>query len=309
MAMKQREQMMALILGGLGTILVLYWGYSKYQSMFDARQAQITTLTKDVSRMDLQVKQINRAIAKRTELEKRSLPTDLFAAQTLYQNWLLSLVKDKLTEPVITPRAAQGKPIGFEKLGFDVKGQGKLEAITRVLYDFYASNHLHRITLLDIKPDAKGGTMSLSMHVEPIILPGTDRKDKLASVSGNPLEYDNFAVYEKGIVGRNLFAEYTPPAATPPSGPKEPPLDLARLAFVTNIGHGSDQRRYVWIYERNTAKMNYLFEGDDFEIAGIKGKVKKVDVDNRTAQLEIDGKEVTVNQTKSLGDTLADLKK
>ena len=41
----------------------------------------------------------------------------------------------------------------------------------------------------------------------------------------------------------------------------------------------------------------------------MKGKVKHIDIEGRSVELEIDGKPVTVMQSKSLGDTLADRQK
>jgi hypothetical protein len=305
MAMQPRERMLALGLGLTVGLILLYWGFGQYRSIFSSREAQLTNLNREVSKQETKVILIDKAIKQRGELEKRSLPTDPLIADSLYQSWLFDLVNGKLTEPTITLRSLPGNPTGYEPLGYDVKGRGSLEKITKMLYDFYTGNHLHQITSLDIKPQPKGTDLELSMHVEAIILPGTDRVDSLTTEKVNVLALDSYDKYQKSITERNLFAEYTAPVVKPTGTP----LDLAKLAYVTNIGHGVDGRPTAWIHERNTNKTTYLFVGNEFQVAGLKGKVENIDINDRSVELQIDGKPVKVKQDKSLGDTLQERQK
>jgi hypothetical protein len=299
-AMQPRERILAIGLGASVGLILLYWGFGQYRTIFSSREAKIANLKREVSQRETQVIRINKAIAQRRELEKRSLPKDPLIANSLYQTWLFDLVNGKLTEPTVTLSSLRGNPTAYEPLGYDVKGRGSLEQIIKVLYDFYNGNHLHQITSLDIKPQAKGNELELTMHVEAIILPGTDRVDTLTTEKAKILALDSYSDYQKAITERNLFAEYTPPVVKPTGTP----LDMAKLAFVTNIGHGVDGRPTAWIHERNTNKTTYLFVGNEFQVAGLKGKVQNIDINDRSVELQIDGKPVKVKQDKSLGDTL-----
>jgi hypothetical protein len=305
MAMQPRERMLALGLGLTVGLIVLYWGFNQYQSIFRTREGRIRSLSKEVDTKSTQVALITKAMNQRRELQERSLPSNEINARSEYGNWLLNLVSGKLTEPVVTYQTVRrGKAEGYIPIGFEVKGKGTMEQITRVLYDFYAASHLHQIFSVDLQPEPKGNNFNLTMRVEGIILPETDRKDKLSEEPNRTLAFGSASDYQKAITGRNLFAEYTPPAVRPTGTP----LDLANLAYLTNVGHGVDQRPFAWIYERSANKNNYLFEGDSFQIAGISGKVKRIDIGAKTVELEIDGKTVTLGQEKSLGETLAALR-
>ncbi len=311
MAMKQRERTMALGLGLTVGFIVLYWGFSQYRSMFSAREGTLTSLRKTVAGKETKLVLVHKAIARRRELEKRSLPTNRTAAENRYQDWLVGLVSGKLTELSVGPKPVVGRPKGYEALGFLVKGQGSLQQIVRVLYDFYSANHLHQITLLNIKPQEKTGALDLTMHVEAIILPGADRTDKLTDVPGDNLALEKYEEYEKGIAGRNLFAEYKapPPAVARVERPPEPTFDLARLAFVTSFVVGRDGRPQAWIHERNVNKTTRLFEGDEFQVAGVKGTIKRINIDNRSVEIEVDGTPITVSPNKSIGESLAERQK
>jgi hypothetical protein len=312
MAMQQRERALALGLGLVAGLIFVYWAFGKYTSMFSTRQADVDRIEKQVDVKKTKLARIEKAIHRRRQLEKRSLPTNKTDAENRYGDWLLSLVKEKLSEPSVTPRPPITRAKGFEALDFEVKGQGTLEQVTKVLHDFYASNHLHQITSLIIKPQEKSGTLDLTMQVEAIILPGTVRKDALTTEPGDNLALESFADYQKAIVNRNLFSEYKPPAPQRQNVAverKEPTFDLAKLAYVTNIGHGIDQRPTAWIYERNSNKTTKLFVGDEFQIAGITGKVQRIDVEDLKIEVVIDGKSVSFSQYKSLGDTLAERQK
>jgi hypothetical protein len=78
---------------------------------------------------------------------------------------------------------------------------------------------------------------------------------------------------------------------------------------LTNIGHGIDGRPFAWVHERNTNKTTKLFVGEEFQIAGLKGKVQNIDIDGPHIELLIDDKTVIFSQHKSLGETLADRQK
>jgi hypothetical protein len=307
MAMQQRERTLAVALGVAVTLIVLYWGFGQYRSMFSTRESLLETRRREVSELDSRLAKINRDKAQRQELEERSLPKDPIVAERLYREWLASLA-GKLNGWSVGTREVRTRSKGYTARGFRLSGEGTLEQITQVLFDFYSANHLHQITMLNIDPQEKTGALKLDMHVDALILPGVKRTDSLTTKPGDNLVLEGFDAYKTAIVGRNLFAEYKAPETPPTPSPPKPNFDKAKLAFFTSIVE-VDGRPQAWLVDRGVSKQTELYEGEEFDVAGVKGKVKRIDLDRGFVELEIDGKPVTVRQNKSLGDTLADAKK
>jgi hypothetical protein len=307
--MQPRERLLAVGLGLVVGGIFVYWAYGQYISLFSNREATLTTVSRQVAAKEGKMAAIQKAIVRRRELEKRSLPTNATDAENRYHDWLLSLINGKLAEPSVTPRAARAGAKGYLPLDFEVKGEGTLEQVTKFLHDFYSANHLHQVTSLVLKPLDKSGKLGLTMQVQAIILPGADRKDSLTTEPGDNLALDSYSDYQKAVVGRNLFAEYKPPSAAPVvARSTEPTFDLAKLAYFTTLLE-SNGKPEAWLTERNVNKRTRLYEGDEFQVAGVKGTVKRINLDDRYVELEVDGKPVIVSQHKSLGDTLADRQK
>ena len=307
MAMQQRERVLAIGLGLMVSMFVLYWGVGRYRSMFSSREALIKNRNDDVKKFRTKLAKIKRDSDRRKELEKRSLPKDESKAETLYQEWLVTLA-NKLQSNNVATRDVRTRSKGYTALGFRVTGEGSLEQITQVLFDFYSANHLHQITTLSIDPQEKTGNLKLDMNIDALILPGVKRTDSLTTEPGDNLVLEGFDKYKSAIVGRNLFAEYKAPVIPSTPEPPKPDFDKAKLAVLTTIVE-VDGKPQAWFFDRGVSKQTDLYEGDEFEVAGVKGKVKRIDFDRGFVELEIDGKPVTVRQSKSLGDTLADAKK
>jgi hypothetical protein len=114
---------------------------------------------------------------------------------------------------------------------------------------------------------------------------------------------------EKTIVGRNLFAEYVPPAPPrrdPPRVVQEPPprrdpprpsFDVAKHARLTAIVEQNNQPQ-VWIRVMTSGDLLMLSEGEEFTVGGVKCQVLEIGDDE--AIVAADGKRLMV----SLGDNL-----
>lgn len=307
MAMQPRERVLAASLGGLAVLLVLYWGFTRWSNMFTVRQNTLADLRTKVQDKEAEVRRGTKAVGRRTEYEKRSLPTDPEIAHALYQGWLFDLVdRVKLEEASVTPKTTQGSSRALKKLAYTISGRGSLEQIAKLLYQFYSAGHLQQISYLSIKPVEKSTQLTITMNVEALVLPAAGRKDALTAEPGNKLALASEEEYLKTITGRNLFAEYQPPKVEtkPETKPAEPSFELAKLAYITSMIVGLDGRPQIWLYERNTNKTQRLYEGDEFQVGSIKGKVKEIDFEQHEVKLDVGGKDVTVAMTKSLGDAL-----
>jgi hypothetical protein len=307
MAMQPRERNLAILLGGVAVVFVLYWGFSTWAGMFSSRNQRLADLKDKIGDKERTMLQVKQAIARRSELEKRSLPTNRELAQSLYHNWLLSTVEgSKLGDINVSPKASHGTSKAFDKLSFTVTGQGTLEQVTKLLFDFYATNYLHQIRFMTVKPVEKSTKLNLTMTVEALILPGAVNKERLPADKGDHLVAAASAEeYRKAIVGRNIFAEYTPPPVQVARQEKrDPPFDSAKLAFITTIVVGTDGRAKAFLHERNLDKTTHLHEGDPFEVSSLKGTVKRIDFDRRQVEMDVAGKSFMISMGRSLGDQM-----
>jgi hypothetical protein len=307
MAMKPRERILAVSLGGAAALFVLYLIFSSWIGMFTSRNQRVGDLEKKIGEKDRTMLQVRQAIARRSELEKRSLPTNRELARSLYHNWLTSTVQgSELSDINVSPKETTGATKSFEKLSFTVRGQGTLAQITKLLHDFYTPNYLHQIRFMTLNPVEKSNKLNLMMTVEALILPGAANKDSLPTEKGDQLVAANSAdEYRKVIVERNLFAEYTPPPVrTVTEPPREPPFDVAKLAYITMVAVGTDGRAKAFLHERNIDKTTHLHDGDPFEVGSLKGTVKRIDFERRQVEMDVAGKSFLISMGKSLGEQM-----
>ena len=169
--------------------------------------------------------------------------------------------------------------------------------MTTFLHRFYQAGHLHQILAMGVVPETRGTKLSLQITIEALSLPTADRTDALADAPPSH-ELASPDVYRKAIGERNLFAAYQPPppqpsqntGETPPPAPTPPPsrFDPAKHAYLTAIVTMGD-RQQAWIFARTSDETFKLFEGDTFEIGGVKGKVLRIG--QRDVEIEFDGRQ------------------
>jgi hypothetical protein len=321
--MKPRERILAICVAALVVVLGLRAALSYIDDAFTQRQNRLDALTKQISDKEFEITKGDKARSAIVKLQKRSLPTDRNVAGSLYHNWLLQIAeKAGVSNVNLTLDARRGQTIGarmpgrqnaspaYERIGFTLDGEASLKQIVGFLYEFYSASHLQRITLLDIAPARGGSNLDLKLTVEALILPGADRTDKLSSEKSDRLVLGNLAAYEKAIVGRNLFAEYTPPrppvaerrADPPRPQPKPPAFDQAKHATVTGIVEQGDQPQ-LWVLVKTTGELLKLAEGEEFSVGDLKCKVVRIGL--RDAELTTGEKHFVVKLQDNLRDAAA----
>ncbi len=258
--------------------------------------------------MDTKTKALDkakRAAANLDEWQRRSLPSDVEIARTLYQNWLHETVnKASFRGTKIDAVPVQAHRGMFEELKFTIRGQATLQQLTRFLFDFYQQGHLQKISLLQVTPQAKSGDLELIISVEALALTDAANRDKLTAEPGNRLLKKSYDDYGKMIVERNVFAAYTPPKpkGEPPKiahDDKPPPPKFDHLEFTKLTGiTESDGRPVAWIETKTTGKSYKAREGEELDIAS--AKVKVLHIGTREVELQIGGEKRTI----SLGQNL-----
>lgn len=160
--MQQRERQLVKITGVVGLIAAVQFGYTFIQGAFDERQTRIDALKQELENKDSAKVRGKRAQKRMEEWNRRSLPSNLDRARSLYQNWLANKVEDlRLAKAEVSSGTAIPRQGIYNRLPFTVRGQGNLSQITQLLYEFYRADHLHQVQRLTLTPIvAPGGDSS-----------------------------------------------------------------------------------------------------------------------------------------------------
>ena len=310
--MQQREKNLGIAVAGLLAVVVGWFVYSSVSATFSTRQVQLESLQTQLKKNQTKLDNYRKQQKHLAELQRLSLPVDHDLARSLYANWLLQKVSAAgMTNLEVTPLAAQYYKDNFDKNTFAINARGTLESVTKLLYEFYQGDHLHKIHVLNIKPNDNGKDLSLQMSVEALSIVGAPRKETLNTSVSPRLAEKDFAKYKDAIVTRNLFAAYVAPKpprqeppvvrVDPPKQPDPPPsFDPAKFAKVTAI-LTSKSGPEAWLLVQTTGKLLKLKEGDSFEVGNIHGQVIRIDLNSM--EYSTDGRRKTVPVGKSLRES------
>jgi hypothetical protein len=295
--MNNREKLLGavvlVILVGLGARSVhnrLNTAYQQYVSQEDAKDDALF-------QEQLKVDRGLQAAARLAQWQERSLPSDANAANVLYFRWLRDQLEEAGLELVDPPKyTADAAAIdGFRNLRYDVTTTGSLAEITDFLYRFYRSNHLHKISKLELTPeDESANTIRVALSVEAWSLADADRVDTLTEGESDRLAHESLDEYRDSIDKRNIFAVYTPPRR--PEG-RRSPFDHAEHAEVNGIVE-SGGRPQVWINVRSSGEKHWLYEGESFHIGDHEFRI--VEIGDRSVVLEAEGQRYSVRLGRNL---------
>jgi hypothetical protein len=306
MTLNKREKVLAGVVGGLAALFVLYFMLQPILSMFLELQSSIDAKFEEVDKLKGQLAVSEKAREKLGVMRHRSLPADPQVGRTLYQDWLLELVHDRLqlhgtkVEPTEMHEhkwntAAKTRPGGgagraaakdsandlYYVVPFVIRGQGTLDELTRFLFEFYNAGYLHQIRHIGIKPTGNSKDLELTITVEAVSLPDAELKDKLRPPEGNLLAA-TLPDYQKAIVDRNIFAPYAPHVVKP-----DPPHPVARPTIVDKFDKSKytyltaivavDDTLGAWFFVRPTGTTLVLHEGEPIEVGTVKGTISRID--------------------------------
>lgn len=304
MALQKREKRLVSLTGGLfAALAIVYLWPSGGLSLAELR-SRCRDLEKKVEEKQRIVSNARPAAAQLAAWQKRALPANPERAGTRYYSWLQDLVVDRVEfdDARVEPGEIPLRRGDYVQFSYTVRGDATLEQLARFLYEFYQAGHLHKVRRLEIKPRENASRLDLTIMLEALSLPEADRRDQLTSAPGNHLQEKSFDQYKKQIVGRNLFAAYTPPKPPPkPKEVKEPPkppeFDHAAFTYVTGIVE-TDGRSEAWLHIRPQGKTLKVHEGEPFTVGTKKYKVLKIG--RRAIKVESNGQSRIVPYGESL---------
>jgi hypothetical protein len=302
MTLKKREIILAISIAALLGVLAIYWFWPTAGESFADLSAKRDKLAVDLENMRTRVRQAHKATQRLAAWQLRALPADAESARSLYQNWLRELVdRAKFRNAKVNAVEGQSRRDVFTLFDFDIQCQGTLEQLTRFLYDFYSAGHLHKIRTLTIKPVENSKNLDLNISVEAMSLPGSAEKDSLSAEPGNRLKLSSWEDYKNAIVGRNLFAAYSPPKTSKDKNEVDSNIvstssDFSQYATLTAIVE-ADGVAEAWLSVRNTGETLEIREGEQFKIGPVLGKIMRIG--HGEIDIEIDGKRITVGYGNS----------
>ena len=269
--MQRREKILAAVVAGLALLLAGYIGYGRVNKWFTTRASTRQALVSQIADKRLREARALEAAERLGEWEHRSLPADRDRARSLYQNWLLGLVdRLKLSQINVDPGRPTAVGADYTRLPFTIRGRGTLEQFTRLIFEFYRTNHLHKLRDVTLKPIEGSTDLDLNLTIEALVLPGADSATALNTEPSERLAAAEIETYLRAIVGRNLFGAYEPPkpivVKTSPPPPPKPSFDPATQAVLTAV-LAVDGQPQAWVRVKTSGQLLKL-NGDRMKALG-----------------------------------------
>ncbi len=225
--MTQRERTLAIIVGGMLALLIVWWGFDKYRTAVNLRTKQIASLEQEQMVLNEQTLQGYMADRQMTEYMLRSLPSDTERAQSDYQQWLLSMVRsNNLSDSKVDPITSLPISGLYQELRFRVSGNTSLPNLIGLLHAFYSKDYLHRIRELTIS-QTKTNDLKLTMTIDTIALLSAPADAKPPGDTSWKVDH-NVAAYHDPIMNRNFHEP-----------PNQPPTFTGRSQIEAIVGRES----------------------------------------------------------------------
>lgn len=293
MALQPREKKLALAVAALAGCAAFYLLVTRVGTAFSDRRKLFDVVSRDVQQKQFKIAQAGLALEKFTDWEKRSLPSDLDMARTLYQSRLAAtMATARLKNVQVEPGRTTTVRDVYAKLPFTVRGQGSLVDVARWLGEYYRADDLHQLRDLALQPSGDGN-MQFSATIEALSLPGADRRDRLSDAVDPNFDAARADTLVKTLTERSFFAAYVPPPpprppAPPSSAPPPPPVfDESKYAYLTSVlAVGSEPQ--AWLSIRPTKQTLRLKTGDDLRVGRVTATV--VRIGDAEMEIEQDGK-------------------
>lgn len=316
--MNQREK---LLLAGIASLVAVWFGWGllgSYQDGYDRRVRELAELDGSLFDAGVDARRARQSLHRLETYQGESLPSDPDVARSVYSAWLIDTIqKSGLELGSVKWASTRRYEDAATALTFTATATGKPESVVKLLDAYYRLGVLHQITNLQLRPASEeGAQLSVTMTSIAMIVSGATREAGLPEAPRDPTRLAKPAVddYVTSLVGRNLFASYTPPPPpkpapaavvkeTPKPKPSPTPFDDAEHAKLTGVVRYGNAFE-AWVTILTTGKRLYLRDGDALEIGQFKGRVDSVRQREMTVVAD-DGATFTM----ALGETLREAQK
>jgi hypothetical protein len=171
----QRTRILALALGGLVGLMVVWKGANKF--VLEPRRTKLSQLESLKQEVELKEREKDRVVQSQRIVQsvtQRSLPPNEIDAQRLYKEWINDLADvvgfdELIVEPGRRERQSTGqgrlrKPL-FASVQVTVKGKTTYDRLCRFLYYFHRTDLPHRVADLKMSSDENEGNPLLKVEI------------------------------------------------------------------------------------------------------------------------------------------------
>ncbi|MCA9262260.1 MAG: hypothetical protein KDA60_00365 [Planctomycetales bacterium] len=282
-----------LLYGTLASLVGLYGLDAGVRKWYDEPTQQLQTridrLHGDIEKADDQLLALRHAPDTLEQFQQRSLPRDLELARSEYQKWLVQLVESaqlsqaRVDSTAPVTRRVKGRVL-YHALSFSIRGQAEMTQVTKVLFDFYATGHLHKIRTLSLTPVGNSERLDVAITIEAVTLPGTDRVGELSAVVNEDRVKLQLSDYQQ-LVRRDLFSR----------GGGLP----GKHWFLTAVTTDAQGVREAWLLDQQRGHTEELQAGDRLPLGPTTAELTRVNSDS--IRFRMDGTEWEL----SIGASLA----
>jgi hypothetical protein len=266
--MNQRERLLAIVVGCLAVVLVLWFGWSYVDAQFRTRRTRIEGLEREIAGFKRQVIQSQTAARKLGEYEARSLPPNPEVAKSLYQDWLLARIKEAgFVEPNVRAQSSREERGLYVEHNFVISGKANLRQAVDLLHAIYSADYLHRITTLILKPVKESRQLEVTITIDAVSMLTAPEATTLHERKSQRLALPSKEEYYASILGRNLFGPQNQPPKVSISGSKDLVINRpAGLAVKATDPDPDDKVSYRLIeapapdakFDERTGQLNWV---------------------------------------------------
>ncbi|MCA9259272.1 MAG: hypothetical protein KDA61_08740 [Planctomycetales bacterium] len=287
--MESRQRLLVFVFGAMVLVAVgdRLW-QTGYVEPLLAAQNRASKLRKDLTEVRRQIKKAEKDQQRLQQLTERSLPADVEAARTLYQEWLTDVAERiELRSLRVDSNAPRANP-GFRTIPFSLRGAGSLEQITSLLFEFYRAPMIHHLESLSIVPVANSRDLNLNLAIEAVIVDGVKREDALPQGQSELLANDQNESY-RAIARRNIFSA---------SGGVEAAGYMALTAIVAVDGYPQ-----AWFTDLLAGDVVKVGVGESFRAGALECRVAEITL--RDLIFEVEGQRWLMTVDDRLVDAVA----
>ena len=216
--MTPREKKLALIVGSMLPIVLLFLAFFWFMDRFDSNNEQIDDLLARVEEQEDKKKLGLAASQRQGFYRKTSLPSMTSRTRSVYKTWLDDVVIKECGMTYNGPRMKPAGAITYERdsiakrNAFTIRPKGTLQQLTQFLHIFYTADQMHRINKLSVKPLGKSsrgkppvlsGELQMEIEIETVSM--SDGPENIASFPAWQQQLPALDQYTDGILDRNIF--------------------------------------------------------------------------------------------------------
>ncbi|MDR2705599.1 MAG: hypothetical protein LBC02_07450 [Planctomycetaceae bacterium] len=307
---QKRERLLLVAAGVVFFIIMVPIFYRIFITEVSALRSERNRIKADIDKYENDIKHKTEIKNRLDHFISRSLPSKDDFAKSLYQNYLMDLagetgIRESRIDPGSVAVVKTQNKTHYNKYTFTLHGKGSLDKVAEFLRRFYKADYLHLIRKVSPRPIKNSREMDVSITIEALSLPQARSNRTLPAIEEQQLALtDNDKTMLQRITKRSLFSAFVP--SRPESAPREreevrPPnrFDQSPYCYVMAVVE-VDGKPQVWIDLRTEGKKFRLYEGEMFQLSGVRCFVKKIEFDR--VQFEAAGGFYTIRTGKSFAE-------